>query len=139
MDNMRIALTYENGEVYQHFGHTECFKVYDVENGEVKVTSVINTNGSGHGALADILKRGNVDALICGGIGDGAKRALAEACITLYGGVTGSTDKAVDDLLAKKLDYNTDITCSHEGDHHHGAHEHGEGHHRGGNCHGNVH
>ena len=27
---MRIAVTYENGQIFQHFGHTEAFKIYDV-------------------------------------------------------------------------------------------------------------
>ena len=80
---MRIAVAYEGGKVFQHFGHTERFKVYDVEDGEVQITSIVNTNGSGHGALADILKKGSIDTHICGGIGDGAKRALAEAGIDL--------------------------------------------------------
>ena len=83
---MRIAVTYENGEIFQHFGHTERFKVYDVEGGRVSVTAVVNTNGSGHGALADILKKLQVDTLICGGIGAGAQRALQECGIRLYGG-----------------------------------------------------
>lgn len=118
---MRIAVTYENGNVFQHFGHTERFKVYDVENGEITVATTINTNGSGHGALADILKKCNVDTLICGGIGAGAKRALAEAGITLYGGVSGSADKAITDLLAKNLNYNSDLECEHHGEHRHGS------------------
>ena len=86
---MRIAVTYENGEIFQHFGHTERFKVYDVEGGRVSVTAVVNTNGSGHGALADILKKLQVDTLICGGIGGGARAALDAAGIQLYGGVSG--------------------------------------------------
>ncbi len=134
---MRIAVTYENGNVFQHFGHTERFKVYDIENGKIQVASVVNTNGSGHGALADILKKGGVNALICGGIGGGAKQALAEAGIDLYGGVSGDADKAVNDLLAGSLKYNPDIMCNHHGEHHHGAghtcgshgeHHHGENH-----------
>ena len=120
---MKIAVTYEDGMIFQHFGHTERFKVYYIENGEIKMTSIVNTNGSGHGALADILKKGEIDTLICGGIGGGAKQALAEAGITLYGGVSGEADKAVEALLAGKLDYNPDVACSH-----HGGHRHGEGH-----------
>ncbi len=116
---MRIAVTYENGEVFQHFGHTERFKVYDVEDNEVKLATTINTNGSGHGALADILKKIKVDALICGGIGGGAKRALAEANIKLYGGVSGNTDKAVEALLKGELQYDSEASCDHQG-HHHG-------------------
>lgn len=136
MKHARIAVTYENGEVFQHFGHTERFKVYDVENGEIRITSIVNTNGSGHGALADLLRKGHVDALICGGIGAGAKRALDEAGIALYGGVTGSTDKAVEALLAQKLEYQADAACGHEGEHHHGGHEEGQAHFCGGHCRG---
>lgn len=137
---MKVAVAYENGKVFQHFGHTERFKVYDIDNDEIMVATVINTNGSGHGALADILKKCGVDALICGGIGAGAKTALAEAGITLYGGVSGSADQAVTDLLAKKLRYNSDIVCEHHQQHqqdrHHGScgdhgagcgHQHGHG------------
>ena len=79
--DMRIAVTYENGQVFQHFGHTEQFKVYDVEDGKVLSSTVLDTNGSGHGALAGLLKQMNVDTLVCGGIGGGAIRALEEAGI----------------------------------------------------------
>ncbi|MGC4019939.1 MAG: NifB/NifX family molybdenum-iron cluster-binding protein [Muricomes sp.] len=117
---MRIAVTYEDGKVFQHFGHTEQFKIYDVEAGKVEKTSVVSTNGSGHGALAGFLKDNGVNTLICGGIGDGAKNALAEAGIELYGGVSGDTDQAVNDLLAGNLRYNPDAVCSHhDGEHHH--------------------
>ena len=74
---MRIAVTYENGDVFQHFGHTKQFKVYDVENGKIVSSEIIDTNGSGHGALAGVLSSLHVDALICGGIGGGAQAALA--------------------------------------------------------------
>ena len=130
---MRIAVAYEGGKVFQHFGHTERFKVYDVEDGEVQITSIVNTNGSGHGALADILKKGSIDTLICGGIGDGAKRALAEAGIDLYGGVSGDADKAVTDLLAGSLKFDPDIVCNHQNERHgvdgHNCGSQGERHH----------
>lgn len=127
---MRIAVTYENGQVFQHFGHTERFKVYDVESGKVTVATTVNTNGSGHGALADILKKLHVDTLICGGIGDGAKRALSEADIRLFGGVTGDADKAVEALLTDRLAFDSEITCDHHGENHGGTcGEHGCGEH----------
>ena len=97
---MKIAVTYENGNVFPHFGHTEQFKVYDIEDGKVTGTQVVETKGSGHGALAGMLSALEVDTLICGGIGAGAQAALAQAGIRLYGGVSGSADKAVDALLA---------------------------------------
>lgn len=118
---MRIAVTYENGEIFQHFGHTEQFKIYDVEEGIVISSEVIDTNGSGHGALAGLLAESKIDVLICGGIGGGAQMALAEAGIKLYGGVSGEADEAVRALIAEKLEYNPNVHC----DHH--DHEHGEG------------
>lgn len=118
---MKIAVTYENGQVFQHFGHTAQFKIYEVQDGQVASSQVVDTNGSGHGALAGFLNAQGVDTLICGGIGGGARTALAQAGIQLYGGVSGSADQAVEDLLAQKLVFQPDILCSH----HEG---HGEGH-----------
>jgi len=121
---MRIAVTYENGMIFQHFGHTKQFKVYDVADGKVIFSEVIDTNGSGHGALAGVLTALNADTLICGGIGGGAQAALAAAGIKLYGGVTGSADMAVQSLLAGVLDFNPNVKC----DHHDHEHHHEEGH-----------
>lgn len=106
---MKIAVTYENGNVFPHFGHTEQFKVYDVEDGKVTGTQVVETKGSGHGALAGMLSGLEVDTLICGGIGAGAQIALAEAGIRLYGGVSGNTDEAVDALLAGNLAFDPEF------------------------------
>ena len=100
---MKIAVTYENGNIFQHFGHTEAFKIYDIEDGRIAASRVEDTNGSGHGALAGVLKEWKVDTLICGGIGAGAQIALAEAGIKLYGGASGSADAAVEALLAGNL------------------------------------
>lgn len=121
---MRIAVTYEDGNIFQHFGHSEQFKLYDVEDGKIVNTQVVDTNGQGHGALAGFLTGADVDVLICGGIGGGAQNALAQAGIQLYGGVAGSCDAAVEALLANNLGYNPNVQCSHHG--------HGEGHSCGG-------
>lgn len=118
---MRIAVTYENGQIFQHFGHTEQFKVYEVEDGKIISSQLVDTNGSGHGALAGVLSALNTDILICGGIGGGAQMALAAAGIKLYGGVSGDADNAVEALLAGNLDYNPNVKCNHHGDHHHGS------------------
>ncbi len=131
---MKIAVTYENGLVFQHFGHTQEFKVYEVEDGKILSSQVVDTNGQGHGALAGVLNILQVDTLICGGIGGGAQAALAAAGIRLYGGVFGSADAAVEALLAGKLDYNPNVMCNHHGEHHH--HEGSCGSHGcGGHCH----
>ena len=104
---MKIAVTYENGEIFQHFGHTETFKIYDVAHG--------------------------VDTLICGGIGGGAQNALAQAGIRLFGGVSGNADEAVNALLAGNLGYNPNVHCDHH-DHEagHSCGDHGCGSH---SCH----
>lgn len=122
---MKIAVTYKDGNVFPHFGHTEQFKIYDIEDGKIVKEQVVDTNGNGHGALAGILSELNVDSLICGGIGAGAKTALAEAGIRLYGGVDGSADKAVDAFLSGNLVFNSDIHCDHH-DHHEEGHSCGE-------------
>ena len=119
---MRIAVTYEDGQIFQHFGHTEQFKLYDVEEGKIKSEQIVDTNGSGHGALAGFLKSADVDALICGGIGKGAQMALEEAGIKLLGGVQGSADEAVRAFAANTLEYDPEANCDHHGhDHHHGG------------------
>lgn len=130
---MRIAVTYENGEIFQHFGHTEQFKVYDAEDGRILSSQVVDTNGSGHGALAGVLSALHVDALICGGIGGGAQTALAAAGIKLYGGVSGSADAAAEALAAGNLSFDPNVRCDHH-DHEHGdgphaCGDHGCGHH----------
>ena len=122
-NTMRIAVTYENGEVFQHFGHTEQFKLYDIENGEIVKEEVVSTNGQGHGALATFLDACQVDALVCGGIGMGARYALEEAGIYLYPGVSGSADEAVKALVRGELYYDPDAHCDHH-DHHEGDCEH---------------
>lgn len=122
---MKIAVAYKDGHVFQHFGHTEYFKIYNVEDNKVTGTSVINTNGNGHSALAAMLKKIDVDMLICGGIGGGAKKALSEANIKLYGGVSGNADKAVEDFLFGELKFDSEITCNHHGEQHScGEHHH---------------
>ena len=120
---MRIAVTYDNGQVFQHFGHTAQFKVYDVQDGKIVSSRVVDTNGAGHGALAGFLREAQADTLICGGIGPGARNALANAGIALYGGVTGLADGAVAALLDGSLRYDPDVTCDHH-DHQGGCGEH---------------
>lgn len=125
---MKIAVTYEAGLVFQHFGHTSKFKIYEVENGEVTESRIVDTMGQGHGALAGFLLSNKVDTLICGGIGMGARNALASAGIKLYGGVSGECDETVELYLAGDLNYNPDVKCNHHGE------GHGESHTCGGNC-----
>ncbi len=109
---MKIAVTYENGKVFQHFGHTEWFKVYEVENNKITSVTLVSAKGSGHSALAGFLKNMGVSVLICGGLGDGAKTTLAEKDIQFFGGVEGNTDEAVLAFMANKLDFDPEIKCN---------------------------
>lgn len=127
---MRIAVTYEHGEIFQHFGHTEQFKFYDIEEGKIVKEQIVDTNGQGHGALAGFLANEKVDALICGGIGGGAQAALSDVGIQLFGGVSGNADSAISDYLAGNLGFNPNVRCNH-----HEGHEEGHScseHHCGG-------
>ena len=129
---MRIAVTYDNGNIFQHFGKTENFKVYEVENNQVISSEVISSNGSGHGALAGLLDGQNVDVLICGGIGSGAQAALTEAGIEFCSGAQGDADQAVEAYLKGEL-VSSGVNC----DHHHGE-EHSCGDSCGGGCGGSC-
>ena len=134
-NNMRIAVTYENGMIGQHFGHTEEFKLYDIENDRIVREQLISSNGQGHGMLAGILKEAQVDLLICGGIGMGARNALAEAGIDLVPGTDGPADKTVSAYLQGTLVYDPEGSChhhDHEGDHCHHEHEGDHCHHENG-------
>ncbi len=125
---MKIAVTYDNGNIFQHFGRTESFKVYDVEDNKVVSSEVIGSNGVGHGALAGLLADRAVDVLICGGIGGGAQQALSDAGVELVAGAEGDADQAVEAYLKGEL-ISTGANCDHH--HHEDGHscgDHGEGH-----------
>ena len=116
---MRIEIPYENGTIYQHFGHTEQFKVYDVDGGKINHEQIVDAAGSGHDALADFLSELQADALVCGGIGAGAKDALAQAGIKVYGGVVGLADDAAVAMASGTLRYDPDSHCGQHGHEHH--------------------
>lgn len=131
---MKIAVTYDNGEIFQHFGKTESFKVYEVEDNKVVSSEVIGSNGTGHGALAGLLAEQGVNVLICGGIGGGAQTALTEAGIELCAGAQRNTDQAVESYLKGEL-VSSGANCDHH--HHeegHSCDSHEEGHSCGDSC-----
>ena len=131
---MKIAVTYDNGNIFQHFGRTESFKVYEVEDNKVISSEVIGSNGIGHGALAGLLADQSVDVLICGGIGGGAQAALQEAGVELCAGAEGDADQAVEAYMKGEL-ISTGANCDHH--HHEDGHscgDHEEGHSCGGGC-----
>ena len=127
---MKVAATYDENEmIFQHFGHTEQFKIYTVEDGKVVSGEVISAGDAGHEALASFLAGQGVQALICGGIGLGAVNALGMCGIKVYGGIIGLADAAAEAFARGTLAYNPEPNCDHH-DGEHGEHcaHHGEGH-----------
>lgn len=110
---MKIAVTYDDGQVFQHFGHTKQFKVYEADGGKILSSNIIDASGSGHGALAGFLKKEGIDVLICGGIGAGAIQALEESGIQMIGGAKGDADAQAEAFLAGDLTNDPSAKCSH--------------------------
>ena len=126
VDTMRVATTYDNGNIFMHFGRSEQFKIYDIQDDKVLNEQVVGTGGTGHGALAGLLANGGVDTLICGGIGGGAINALTQAGITVYAGAQGNCDACVEALIAGTLAQTGEATYDCHGHDHEHTHEHGE-------------
>lgn len=118
----RIAVTTENGQIFQHFGKTPAFTLFDTQDGCIVAHRLLPTGDSGHGALGGLLKENGVDVLICGGIGPGAQDVLKEAGIDLVYGITGDVQAAMEAYLGGSLHSNEALLCNHE-------------HHEGGDCH----
>lgn len=110
---MKIAVTYENGEVFQHFGRTENFKIYDIKDGKIESSEVIGNGGFSHGGLVQVLLDNGVDTFICGGIGGGARDMIESRGIKLLPGASGNADACVQAYLDGKLDYDPDTECHH--------------------------
>ncbi len=124
---MKVAVTYENGEVFQHFGRTPQFKVYEIVDGKVDSGEVIYTNGTGHGALAGFLNDLGADVMICGGIGGGAIAAMGDAGIKVYSGASGKADDVIASYIAGTLPESGDATCDHHDHEGHDGHDCGHG------------
>lgn len=114
---MRLAIPYDKGQIFQSFGRTKRFMIYDIENGELTVKTLINTNGKGRGDMAEVLNKIQVDTLICGRLGEGAKHALTNLGIKFYAGVQGEANQAADDFLHNKLVFDNSITCENQKQH----------------------
>lgn len=116
---MKIAVTYNNGNVGQHFGRTEFFKVFTVEDGKLVKGELIPGGEHGHVAKAQFMKDHAIDVVICGGIGQPAVDGVKAVGVEVYPGVSGSVDQVVEDFMAGHLQYDMDaIHAPHSGHHH---------------------
>ena len=109
---MRIAIPFYEGLIFQHFGHSKQFKIFEIENHQVLMECIVAPEGSGHEAVAELLRSMDVRVVICGNIGEGAMEALTDAGILFYGGVTGEADEAITALVNGKLAYDPNIKCA---------------------------
>ena len=115
---MKLAVTFENGEVFRHFGQTREFKIYEINGGKIVSSAVKDTGGRGHGDIVNFLKEESIDALICGGLGNGAKNLIEANGIKLCSGITGSADKAAEDFAAGRLSVCSEANCKEHEDGH---------------------
>ena len=118
---MRVAVPFENGRIFQHFGKTAAFLIADIEDHEAKHEQLRSTNGSGHGALSALLSEWGVDTVICGGIGQGAVNALSERGIKVGRGVDMDARMALSAFAKGALQDDPDASCHHH--EHEGAHD----------------
>ena len=116
---MIVATTYQDGQIFQHFGRCEEFKLYDIQDGKVVSSAVIGSNGYTHGGLVSVLITNRVEVLICGGIGGGARNLIEGQGIKLLPGAQGDSDACVAAFIAGSLEYDPDTECHHHdgGDH----------------------
>ncbi len=98
---MVIAVTHDNGNVGQHFGHAKEFKLYEIENGEIIDSAVVSNYGEGgHEAACMLMDDYNVAVVICDNIGEGAVNSLSDLSISVIPSVEGTCDDAVEAFLS---------------------------------------
>ncbi len=119
---MKLAIAYENGAVFQHFGKTAEFIMFDIQDGKIAGEEILDCNGVSHCALIDLLAEQGVDELIVGGMGAHAVEKCAANNITPHLGVQGDVRQVAQQLIEGTLEA-TGSVCSEEHSHHHGDHE----------------
>jgi len=108
---MKIAIPIENEEVFQHFGHTSVFRIFDVMDDGSRTTEDVSVQVEGHDAVAAWLQEQKVQLVICGGIGDGAVSALRENGILLCSGASGNAEQCLEAFLRYAEQYESGATC----------------------------
>ena len=107
---MIIAVSYKDGEIFEHFGHAEMFAIYrtNEQNTEILEKTIVEVKETGHQAVADLMDANGVDVVIVGNIGAGARQALAEYGIVAFAGFCGDSDDAAELMMRGQLPYLTD-------------------------------
>ena len=120
IQTMKVAVTYEKetGNVFQHFGKTQYFKIYQIEDGKIVSSQVVDNGGNGHHDIPPYLKSLGVETLILGNRGQGAIEAIAASGLKEVPGITGSADDAAELFAKGELKPNFEAKCDHHGEHH---------------------
>ena len=103
---MKIAVSYKEGEIYEHFGHAECFAIYDFDLKDMSRTTkrlIDVTDRHGHKAMADLMKAEDVAAVLSGSMGGEAKAMLLSYGIVPVVGYCGDADTAAELLVLGRL------------------------------------
>ena len=108
---MLVAITYENGEVFMHYGKTRQFIIFELDNNEIKSERIIDCGEYSHHTLADLLKLNNVDVVICGGCGVHAIESLEAKNIKVYNGACGDVHNVINEYINGKLKFNGATMC----------------------------
>lgn len=111
---MKIAVSYENGQIFHHVGDTKTFKLYNVEENKVIDTKILETTGRGRGMVIDFLQENSATVLLCNEICSGAKGAVVDTGVQVFGGVTGDADEAVKAFLNNQLTDGDTVVCNHD-------------------------
>ena len=121
---MKIAITYdkETGNVFQHFGKTQFFKIYQIQDGKIVSSEVIDNGGNGHHELPPYLKALGIETLILGNRGQGAIDAIAASGLKEMPGITGNADNAAELFAKGELKPSFTAKCSHHGEHNNDHH-----------------
>ncbi|WP_334308253.1 NifB/NifX family molybdenum-iron cluster-binding protein [Anaerocolumna sp.] len=110
----RIAVaTDENHNVFQHFGKTQAFTIYELEGKDLKSKNTLSSNGAGHSELVTLLSENNIDVVICGGVGLHAMEGLMEAGMLVIPGAQGDVDVVTASYLDGSLQASEGPTCDH--------------------------
>ena len=112
---MRVAITYDDGNVFMHYGKTREFIIFEIENNEIKNEFILPCGEYSHHTLADLLSINNVDVLICGGCGGHAIESLEAKNIKIYNGACGDVHNVIKQYINEELTFNgaTECGCHH--------------------------
>ena len=112
---IRIAVSYKDGEIFEHFGHSEFFAIYEFDEHDLERSTkrLVDTSAMhGHKDMADLMKREKIDAVICGQMGDEARSLLLSYGIIPVPGYCGDADTAAELLVTGQLPASDGGGCS---------------------------